>query len=525
MTRTSTPGLAPLTRRRLVAGGTACVAAAMLPFPLRAEETAMTALTAQAPSPDPAPGAAAPRWMTLLGVSEQGGRDYAPEIEGALPRDMAGVLYRNGPGLFERGGVRKRHLLDGDGLVQRLEIRDGRAHYRNAFVATPKFVEEEAEGRYRHATWTTRRPGGVLSNVMGGDMASQAGVTVYPVHGKLAARDETGATFLVDPETLETTGKVRVPDVSGGFKAHAKLDPASNEWIIAGQEFGPSMKLHVATYRPALELAGHFSFTAPRQVYIHDFFVSDRHVIFVLHPCHFSPFGFLSGFRSFTDSLSFAREDGTVLAVVPRGGGEARFHDVPGSFMWHALNAYETGDEIVADLVAYDAPDHFIGDRPLFNEIMQGRMGHAANPGTIRRYVIPLRAGSAREEILDAGNHEFPMTDPRAQLTRHRIGYFASGGIGGINSAVKRMDMQTGATQEFDFGAGSAHAGEPVFVPRDEAAGDLDDGWLIVQCLDAASERTFFAVFDAAALADGPLAKVWLGHHVPISFHGAWAQA
>ena len=112
-------------------------------------------------------------WLALLGTSEAGGRDEAPRLEGALPPALAGSLYRNGPGLFERGGVRKPHLLDGDGLVQRLSFAEGKARYQNAFVRTRKFAQEEAAGRYRFATWSMRRPGGMLANLGGGHLLSQ----------------------------------------------------------------------------------------------------------------------------------------------------------------------------------------------------------------------------------------------------------------------------------------------------------------------------------------------------------------
>lgn len=508
-----------LTRRCALASGTGAAAAAFIPMTIQLTNGGLMSAAHAAPSPS----GAAPHWMTLLGVSEQGGRNYAPEIEGTLPADMSGVLYRNGPGLFERGGYRKQHMLDGDGLVQRLAIQNGKAHYRNAFVQTPKFKAEEAAGAYKHASWTTRRPGGMLTNLFGGDIASQAGVTVYPVHDKIAARDESGTTFFVDPETLATTGSQDVSELSGGYKAHTKLDPETNEWILAGQGFGPTMSLHVTIYRPQLEKAVEFSFEAPRQVYIHDFMATRSHIIFVLHPCHFSPFGFLAGLNSITDSLTFKPEDGTILAVVPRSGGKPQYFDVPGSFMWHALNAHEKGDEIIADIVAYDDPDHFIGDNPILKTLMAGKLGNAEKPGTIRRYVMSLSTGKAREEILDSANHEFPMTDPRVQLGQHKIGYFSVGGVGALNSGVKRMDMDSGQTQEFDFGADNVHVGEPVFVARDETSSTPDDGWLIAQCLDAKSERTFFAVFDANAVDAGPLAKIWLTHHVPMSFHGGWA--
>src|ERR1700733_562531 len=82
--------------------------------------------------------APAPHALTLLGMSERGGRDETPLIEGEIPRDLHGSLYRNGPGLFERGDLRKPHLLDGDGLVQRLSFADGKVRYPHAFARPPK---------------------------------------------------------------------------------------------------------------------------------------------------------------------------------------------------------------------------------------------------------------------------------------------------------------------------------------------------------------------------------------------------
>jgi all-trans-8'-apo-beta-carotenal 15,15'-oxygenase len=112
------------------------------------------------------PGAsAAPDWLTLLGRSEIGGRDYQPAVEGDLPAGLTGSLYRNGPGLFERGGVRKPHLLDGDGLVQRLSFADGGVRYQNAFVRTERFGQEQHAGRYLRSSWSLRKPGGILTNI------------------------------------------------------------------------------------------------------------------------------------------------------------------------------------------------------------------------------------------------------------------------------------------------------------------------------------------------------------------------
>src|SRR6266516_4022656 len=107
---------------------------------------------------------------------------YRAEVEGKLPVELRGTLYRNGPGLFDRGGLRKRNLLDGDGMVQAFRFDDGGVHYRNRFVRTAKF-------------WGAGR------------IKSQAGVTVYLWRDRLYAFDEMGLPWELDPATLDTVGE------------------------------------------------------------------------------------------------------------------------------------------------------------------------------------------------------------------------------------------------------------------------------------------------------------------------------
>jgi all-trans-8'-apo-beta-carotenal 15,15'-oxygenase len=42
---------------------------------------------------------------------------YNPKVNGKIPTELQGTIYRNGPGLFDRNGSRKLSLLDGDGMV------------------------------------------------------------------------------------------------------------------------------------------------------------------------------------------------------------------------------------------------------------------------------------------------------------------------------------------------------------------------------------------------------------------------
>ena len=38
----------------------------------------------------------------------------------------------------------------------------------------------------------------------------------------------------------------------------------------------------------------------------------------------------------------------------------------------------------------------------------------------------------------------------------------------------------------------------------------------------AVYHRSHIAVFDGLRLADGPVARAWFDHHIPITFHGNW---
>jgi len=500
-----------LTRREALQGGMAFLSAAAVAPAVLASDAKSTF-------------GKAPAWLALLGVSEQGGRSYVPRVEGRLPDGLSGTLFRNGPGLFERGGHRKANLLDGDGLVQRLRFGDGQVHYRNAFVRTPKFIEEEAAGELKYATWTTRAPGGMLSNLGANKIESQAGVTIYAFGDKVYAFDEMNPGFEVDPDTLETLGSKQMgrDDTHVGIKAHTKFDPQTGDWIFAGGRYGRTMELHTLIYDKAGRVKEQHVFESPRQCYFHDFFVSENYVIFLLHPLEISLMGFLGGTRSFTDSLVWNRDLANLIAVCPKAGGEPRIFEAPASFMWHSLNAFEEKGKLIMDFTGYQEPDHFVGEDAFLYNIMEGRMGRSEFPGKIRRYEADLATGRLTETILNHESHDFAMMDPRLVGLRHRVAYFSSGDFADMGRSLSRLDYETGDFRTFDFGD-MVQVGEPIFAPA--PGGQIDDGWLLVQCLDGKSRNTFFAILDARHLEDGPLAKIWLDHHMPISFHGAWKAA
>jgi all-trans-8'-apo-beta-carotenal 15,15'-oxygenase len=231
--------------------------------------------------------------------------DYYAEIEGKIPQELHGTLYRNGPGLFERGGLRRRCILDGDGMVQAFKIFDGHAHFQNKFVRTEKYMEESAAGKFIYATWTTQAPDGVMANFLGGKIKSQAGVTVILRNGNLIAFDEFQQPYRLDPHSLETKGYARLgmleyPKI---LSAHSKIDHKTEDWLFFGLEFGAKFILHILIFDKTDQLKRHQKVELPRNVYVHDFFVSDQHIIINLPPVEINIMDYILGRKSILGSM------------------------------------------------------------------------------------------------------------------------------------------------------------------------------------------------------------------------------
>ena len=136
-------------------------------------------------------------WLAKLAEGLPEEVDYVVEVEGRLPAGLSGTLFRNGPGLFERGGFRKRMIVDGDGMIRATTFANGRARFRNRFVRTTKYIAEQKAGAFLYPTWTTPAPR-FFDNIPCIPSHSQAGVTPVVKAGTLYAFDELGAPWALD---------------------------------------------------------------------------------------------------------------------------------------------------------------------------------------------------------------------------------------------------------------------------------------------------------------------------------------
>lgn len=462
-----------------------------------------------------------PSRFALLGadVTEEPETELA--VSGRLPDELSGVLYRNGPGQFSRGKARKRTLLDGDGVVQKLAINGGTARYARRFVRTPKLEQENRAGKFLSPTWTSTAPG-ILTN-LGQRLQTQAGVTIYETGGRLLALDEVAPGYELDPVTLATKApaELGMPESDRGMKAHARRISGTGDWIFASTRMGRhGMFIDIVRHRADGTRIATPTVAAPRMTYVHDFVATERYALFILHAARVHGLRYMLGLAAFTECLEWQPEEGNLVVLIDLSNGQKKVFEAPAAWVWHFANGYESGSVFIADFVGYDVPGHFLGEHAQLAAIMQGEEGDPGSNGTLRRYTIDLDRGKLEETILNPGNFDFCSSDARLSGQAHSVVYATHQSAPGIlHSGIAAVNTRTGHVDAFDFGA-DVNAGEPVFAP--EPGQGTDQGWLITQTFDARKAESGFAVFDVRHINDGPVASVTLPSRMAMSFHGHW---
>lgn len=448
------------------------------------------------------------------------------QIEGEIPADLEGTLFRNGPGLLDINGYPVKHPFDGDGLINSIAFRSGRAFFRSRFVRTEGYVAEQAAGKplYR-GVFGSQKPGGPIANAFDLQLKNIANTHIVYWGGKLLALWEAAQPHRLDPHTLETLGlddlQGRVP-AGGAFTAHPKIDPGHHgQPRLVGFSVKTGLSSTITLHEFDLDgqpLSSH-SHTVPGFAFLHDFALTPRYAVFFQNPVSFNPLPFLLGLKGAAECIAFNPKAPTRAIVIPRDGqGQPQFIDTDPCFVFHHANAFEQAGTLVIDSVRYrDFPSLKGGEtyRTVnFAEVPEGQLW---------RFTLDLAAGSATSAPLVNRSVEFPTLSPELVGQPYRYLYIGTPHSAGGNAplqALLKYDLSTGQQQLWSA-APRGFVGEPVFVPRPGAIAE-DDGWLLVLVYNAERACSEVVILGASDLAAAPVARLLLRHHVPYGLHGSF---
>jgi len=409
-------------------------------------------------------------------------------VEGVIPKHLRGLYLRNGPNPKDGD---EGHWFFGDGMIHGVRLEDGKAKwYRNRWVRTRSLLEGK--------TFVDEN-GNVDRTV------AKANTSIVGHAGRILALVESSFPTELTRE-LDTIGTC---DFGGRLKsamtAHPKRCPLTGELHFFGYAFYPPF----LTYN-RLDAEGNLVQSEDIEVkgptMMHDFAITDRHVIFMDLPIVFN----LE--KATTGDMPYEWNDdyGARLGVMPRGGGSAdvRWFEIDPCYVFHPFNAFERDGKIIIDIARY--PELWRGGADTFAKAFA------------HRWTIDVEAGRVGEQPLDDRAVEFPRVDDRRGGLSHRYGYAVANHAGVSERAQElvKYDLERGTSEVHTFPRGQA-PGEGVFVPAADDAGE-DEGFVITYVYDETRNGSDLVILDAGSFTERPIATIRLPQRVPFGFHGNW---
>ncbi|MEW2548191.1 carotenoid oxygenase family protein [Streptomyces sp. NPDC047002] len=429
-------------------------------------------------------------------IAEEAAAGGLPVL-GTLPRELDGLFAVVGPNALGAYDPAQDHQFAGDAMLHGLRLGDGHAPwYRNRWLRTDRVTAALGE-------LPTPGPRHGLSDNANAGLVEHA--------GRLLALGDGGVLpHQIGPD-LRTVARIdfdgAVPD---GLCSRPVTDPLTGELHALAHRTGQEHVTYLVI-DPADRVVKSERLGVKGSPLMHGLGLTDRHVILFDLPVVYSERAAAGGSRV---PYAWDSGHGARLGVLPRDGGDAEvlWTEVDPCFVFHPVNAYESGRRIVVDVIRHERafdldPLHPGESRP-----------------SLWRWIVDRSAGRVAEEQLSDGPEEFPAIDDRYLGGPHRY-VWTVGMDEGVGAALGgprllRHDLTTGRLDTHSF-APREQAGVPVFVPR-TACADEGDGWLLTLVHDDTTDRSALHVVDNADFTGPPAAVVPLPARVPHGLGAAW---
>ena len=319
------------------------------------------------------------------------------------------------------------------------------------------------------------------------DMINTANTNVIPVGDDIWALWEAGSATRLT-KNLETKGIVTLGDGLNNmpFSAHPKMDPNGDIWNF-GLDYS-SGRIVIYHLSPEGRLLKTGLINSGYHGMLHDFLMTEKHLLFILPSLDFSGKGDL-----FFTKQSFNAQQPVRLLIVDKNSlTVTRTHELPPGFMFHFGNAYEDTDgSLHFDCCRYDNFDIMES----LGHIMQGKNTDHLN-STSRMTVYHItKKGDVTEERIE-GDTEFPRIYPRmAGLKNRYVFNLTSLSRPHWFDTVRRIDMTNGHIDHYHYG--KDYLVEEHVLVESNAGHYEKNGWLVGTALHWPSKRTCINIFSS----------------------------
>jgi carotenoid cleavage dioxygenase-like enzyme len=447
-------------------------------------------------------------------------------VQGRLPDWLHGTLVRNGPGTFQVGSQTYRHWFDGLAMLHKFSFANGGVSYANKYLESKSYRSARETGQITYSEFATdpcRDLFGRVMAVFSPKITDSAKVNVARIANRFMALAETPIQVEFDLETLKTVGVFNYEEriVGQMTTVHPHFDLAS------GDTFNTVTRYHALShyniYRIAKSAAPSRVASVPvlNPAYMHSFGMSQNYFILSEFPLVVNPIHLLLWLKPYIENFRWEPQRGTPFTIVNRHTGEVvgRFESDP-FFAFHHVNAFEQGNELIVDMVAYD-------DASIIQSYYLSRLDDPQIElpfGTLRRFRVPLANKRIRvqAEILSDACMELPRFDYDRYNTdaSYQVVYASSihpQDRRGFYNQIVKANLGTHTVQSW-YQPG-CYPGEPVFVGRPGRSAE-EDGVVLSVVLDAARGKSFLLVLDAGSFEE--IARAEVPQAILFGYHGEY---
>jgi len=433
---------------------------------------------------------------------------YEPlHVEGALPDDLQGSLYRAGPAVFESFGKPYLHPFEADGGVTSVRLRGREAEGASRVVQSAGLLEEKQAGKTLYgsnASWFSR-----VHKSFTQQQKNTANTSVMHWQGRIFALMEGAGPTEMHPDTLDTLGATNLDGlIPGAFSAHPHKDVGRGVLYNFGLRYGKETLVDLFAFPDDGEAQRLTTFAIPYQTMVHDFALAGRYAVFTVSPAKLVLWRALFQVGSFADFFRWDASDAAHIFVVDLDNptlSPVRI-ETDAHWVWHFGNSFVDGSDIVLDACWY----------PNLDSLSAIGGADDVTPATLQRGRIDLQQKRLQYELVVDGSSEFPVTNDRTKCAPHQHTWvLRDGGPARVDHATGHIDAHPLPSSQI--------ASEPIFVAKADSTDEVD-GYVLSLTYDAATDRSFLLVLDAARMSDEPLARVWFDHPVPLTFHGTWVD-
>ncbi len=444
----------------------------------------------------------------------------ALSIQGTLPSWLEGTLFRTTPSVFDLEKQQLKHWFDGFAMLHKFSIKHGQVNYRSRLLESTSYREAKEAGTLQHGAFGSDPCRTIFQKVSSvfnpPDPTDNGNVNIIRFGDQLAAVTETTRQNLFHSDTLETIGLYEYEDDTPGSVsvAHPHYDRAGN-LISYVTDFGRPSKYTVYQQAPGSKRRKEIAVIETDQpAYMHSFGMTEHYVILVEFPLVVNPLRLLLFNKPFIENYRWKPELGTRFQVIDRFSGEhVSSIECDPCFAFHHVNAFEEGDKVIVDMVAY--PDSSIIEELYLDRLRAA--GHSIATAHLLRSELDLERNEvSNEHMLSDAAIELPRIHPEWLRQPYRYCYGGSNQHPGnfIDSIVK-IDISDGSFQIWE--EKNSYPGEPVFVPAPHAEQE-DEGVLLSVVYHPPSDKSFLLILDAAELKE--IARAVVPERIPFGFHG-----